>query len=99
MSECSLAAPIESKSSVKNTRPNCITTLSKAATFDTETAGEAGVSPTYKAYAEATGMFSALETKDLEWLLKDGTPAGRLYGAMLLKQSGRVGDNESFKKL
>lgn len=33
------------------------------------------------------------------WLLKTGTPAGRLYGAVLLWQSGRVGPNQSFALL
>jgi hypothetical protein len=84
---------------VKSTRPECITKLSKAKSFDSGEQGEGARSPNYTAYAEASGMISALETKDLEWLLANGTPAGKLYGAVLLKQTGRVGDNDSFKKL
>lgn len=101
-----LAAPDGSNSSnstktnnVKNTRPACITKLSKAKTFDDGTQGEGGISANYQAYAEACGIVGTLETKDLEWLIKNGTPAGRLYGAMLMKQTGRAGDAESFKKL
>jgi hypothetical protein len=88
-----------SETTVKNKRPECITKLSKAATFDDGTQGEGGVSANYLAYADACGVVGTLETEDLEWLIENGTPAGRLYGAMLMKQTGRVGDAESFKKL
>lgn len=101
-----LAAPDRSTSSnspktnnVKSTRPECIQKLSKAPTFNDYTPGEGGVSPNWTAYTEACGMVGTLETKDLEWLITKGTPAGRLYGAMLLKQTGRVGDADSFGKL
>lgn len=87
------------KPTVKNTLPECITQLSKAQTFDDGTPGESGISPNYQAYAEACGMVGTLETEDLEWLMENGTPAGRLYGAMLMKHTGRAGDAESFKRL
>lgn len=80
-------------------KPDCILTLSKADKFYGPTPGESGPSETQRAYREATGMAGQFETDDLNWLLKNGTPAGRIYGAVLLWQSGRVGPNLSYALL
>lgn len=80
-------------------RPEFITTLSKADRFYGPTPGERGPSAVQKAYTEASGKAGQLETDDLNWLLKKGTPAGRVYGAILLWQTGRVGPNLSYDLL
>lgn len=79
--------------------PNCILTLSKANRFYGPTPGESGPSPWQSAYVEATGKVGILEMKDMEWLLQNGSPAGRIYGAVLLWQSSKVGPNLSYGKL
>ncbi len=74
--------------------------LSNATSFDSATIGEAvRPSANHAAYAEASSMIQELKTDDLNWLLEHGTPAGRLYGAVLLWQSSRVGPNLSYARL
>lgn len=79
--------------------PPSLKALSHATTFDDCSAGESKTSSNFKSYTAACDQIQALETNDLQYLLGHATPAGRLYAAVLLKQSGRVGDNESFAKL
>lgn len=79
--------------------PTLLKALSSATTFDDSTSGESEVSTNFKNYVAASDQIQALETSDLQYLLNHASPAGRLYAAVLLKQSGRVGDNESFAKL
>ncbi len=80
--------------------PLCLQKLFRATSFDDSHKGEtAEASENYKAYAEAASMISGLESTDLEYLRDHASPAGRVYAAVLLKSSGRVGDNLSFEKL
>lgn len=83
----------------KSMRPASLVTLSKADRFYGPTPGETGMSAVQKAYAEASGSAGQLETDDLNWLLKSGTPAGRIYAAVLLWQTGRIGPNLSYDLL
>lgn len=87
------------KSAANKNLPAPLKALMHATTFDDSAAGESGQSQNYKNYSAAVGQIQALETKDLQYLLTQGSPAGRLYAAVLLKQSNRVGNNESFAKL
>ncbi|MBK9204963.1 MAG: hypothetical protein IPL73_21525 [Candidatus Obscuribacter sp.] len=93
------ALNLASKSTDKDSLPPPLKALMHATTFDDSAAGESGQSQNYKNYSAAVGQIQALETKDLQNLLTQGSPAGRLYAAVLLKQSNRVGNNESFAKL
>jgi hypothetical protein len=78
--------------------PDCLQTLLKAKTWNDGVRGEGPeISKNFLAYSDAVAILSKLRTEDLEYVLKSGTPAGRIYAAMLLKQSGR--DNQSFQKL
>lgn len=84
----------------KENLPACLKQLINASSFDDGQRGEAPtVTPNYKAYQEASGMISGIETADLNLMMDRGSPAGKLYAAVLLKQSGRVGDNLSFDRL
>ncbi len=82
-----------------NRPPEFITTLSKADRFYGPTPGESGSNPVQSAYVEASGKVGQLEINDLNWLLKNGTAAGRIYGAVLLWQTGRIGSNLSYDLL
>lgn len=82
-----------------NQKPACLLTLSKAGKFYGPTTSKSGPSSVQKAYVDATGRVASFETDDLNWLLQHGTPAGRLYGAILLWQTGRIGPNLSYEKL
>jgi hypothetical protein len=80
--------------------PNCLQELMNASSFDDDThVGENEASKNYHAYADASELIPSLVTEDLGYVLDHGTPAGRLYVAILLKQSKRVGNNLSFGKL
>lgn len=83
----------------KDTLPSSLKRLMQAASFDDGVPGEGRRSENYAAYAEASSQVNALEDKDLQYVLGHATPAGRIYAAVLLKESGRFGDNESFAKL
>lgn len=84
----------------KENLPACLKQLINANSFDDSQRGEVPeLTPNYKAYQEASNMISGLETSDLNLMLDRGTPAGKLYAAVLLKQSGRVGNNLSFERL
>lgn len=87
------------KGASKPMKPEFLVTLSKADRFYGPTPGETGISTTQKAYAEASGSVGQLEIEDLNWLLKNGTPAGRIYGGILLWQTGRIGPNLSYDLL
>lgn len=79
--------------------PPCLQKLKNATTFDDGMVGDGERSPNHDAYEEASTSVQGLESSALEYVLKTGTPAGRLYAAVLLKQSSRVGDEQSFGKL
>lgn len=80
--------------------PDCLKKLMKATSFDDDQKGESpDFTPNCKAYLEASNMIYALELSDLDYVLERGSPAGRIYAAVLIKQSGRAGDNLSFDKL
>ena len=87
------------ETSTNHKLPATIILLSKADKFYGPTPGETGATPVQKAYLEATGNVGSLETEDLNWLLKKGSPAGRIYAAVLFWQTGRVGTNKSFALL
>ena len=83
-----------------NQRPDCILRMSHATSFDDGIPGETGKpSPNHAAYAEASGMIGGIESSDLQWLLTNGSPAGRIYGAVLMKESSRFGNDDCFGKL
>lgn len=70
-------------------RPQSLLVLSRAGTLDDSVVGEAGTaSSLYAAYATASDDLWQIDKNDLLWLREQGTPAGRLYGAMLLRQAG-----------
>lgn len=77
----------------------CLRTLYTADKFYGPTPGESGSSAVQTAYAEASTKSNSFEIDELNLLLQHGTPAGRLYGAVLLWKSGRVGPNLSYEKL
>ncbi len=83
----------------KRKLPASLTALLTATTFDDGVRGDGDQSVNFRNYALASDQIQALETSDLQYLLTHASPAGRLYAAVLLKQSGRVGDNECFAKL
>lgn len=84
----------------KENLPACLRQLINASSFDDSQRGEnPEVTSNYKAYQEASAMISGLETADLNLIMDRGSPAGKLYAAVLLKQSGRVGNNLSFERL
>jgi hypothetical protein len=85
--------------SMKDTLPSCLKRLLKATSFDDGVRGEGQLSENFSAYAEASSQVSGLEDKDLQYVLTHATAAGRIYAAVLLKESGRVGDAQSFGKL
>jgi len=90
---------IASKQTDDNNLAAPLKALMDATTFDDGVAAETGLRTNYKNYAAAVDQIQALETKDLQTLLTRGSPAGRLYAAVLLKQSNRVGNDDSFGKL
>lgn len=88
------------KEHAMNPRPDCITKLSRATSFDDGIAGDDGKQRVnHAAYSEASAMIGGLESEDLQWLLANGSPAGRIYAAVLMKQSSRFGNDDSFGKL
>lgn len=81
-------------------KPDCLKTLSMAARFEDSRIGEGGkLSKLYKAYEEAFKKSDKISKADYIWLLQNGTPAGKIYAAMLLKGTGKGNDAESFGKL
>ncbi|MBX9688053.1 MAG: hypothetical protein K2X27_15205 [Candidatus Obscuribacterales bacterium] len=90
----------DSKANSQTKRPECIETLLKASSFDDAAVGEAAErTQTYLAYQKAGDMIGGLADDDLIYLSKNGTAAGRLYGAVLMKQSGRFGNEQAFGHL
>ena len=84
----------------RNGIPECLNKLARATSVDEDNkAPSQNATENHKAYLDASGMVNALEVSDLEYVLKEGIPAGRVYAAVLLKQSGKVGNNLSFDKL
>jgi len=80
--------------------PDCLQSLMTAESFDDDSrSGDNEASSNYNAFADATALIPSLVTEDLCYALEHATPAGRLYIAMLLKQSKRVADELSFGKL
>ncbi len=73
--------------------------LMVASSFDDGVSGESGPSQNHATYAELSSQIQGVDTADLEYLLTHATPAGKLYAAVLLKQSSRVGNDQSFGKL
>lgn len=81
-------------------KPDCLKTLSMASRFEDSRIGEGGEpSKMYKAYQEAFNKSDKISKADFVWLLQNGTPAGKIYAAMLLKGTGKASDAESFGKL
>lgn len=90
----------EDKARMNDKMPECLKKLMTAKSLDDGVKGESpDFSKNHLAYAEASGMVSSLELDDLNYLLAHATPAGKLYAAVLLASSGRVGRNLSFEKL
>ncbi len=80
--------------------PECLSRLLHATSIDEDARGQIPtVTENHKAYVDASNIIYALEVKDLNYVLEHGSPAGRIYAAVLLKQSSKVGNNLSFDKL
>lgn len=74
--------------------------LATAKRFEDKQIGEGGVSSKlYKAYEEAFNNSDSIKKEDYEWLLNNGTPAGKIYGAMLLRGTEKADDKNSFGRL
>ena len=81
-------------------KAQCLITLSTAKRFEDKQIGEGGSpSKIYKAYEEAFKSSGSIKKEDYEGLLQNGTPAGRVYGAMLLRDTGNADNKNSFGKL
>lgn len=81
-------------------KAQCLITLSTAKRFEDKQIGEGGSpSKIYKAYEEAFKSSGSIKKEDYEWLLQNGTPAGKVYGAMLLRGTEKADDKNSFGKL
>ncbi len=81
-------------------KPDCLKILSMAKRFEDKRIGEGGEpSKMYKAYEEAFNKSDKISKADYVWLLENGTAAGKIYAAMLLKGTGKASDQESFGKL
>ncbi len=94
------AAKAIEKTKMSNSRPNCLKTLMKASSFDDGMRGESPhPSENYVAYQQASAMLNELTIDDLNIVMSQGSPAGRLYAAVLLTEQGRVGKNLTFEKL
>lgn len=79
--------------------PECLKKLHHATSFDDQVAGESGPRPNFLAYAQAREKIAGIEIADLEWLQARASPAGRLYSALLMKESGKVSDEQAFGRL
>lgn len=80
--------------------PDCLKKLMEASSFDDDVRGESPrLSENYLAYQKASEILTDLSTDDLNQVLSHGSPAGRLYAAVLLTVQGRVGKNLTFEKL
>lgn len=81
-------------------KAQCLITLSTAKRFEDKQIGEGGdASKAYKAYEKAFNSSDSIKKEDFVWLLKNGTPAGKVYAAMLLRGTGKANDADSFGKL
>ncbi len=64
--------------------PDCITTLSKASLVSWDIpADTANPSPVFGAYKQACKLKIDPRGKELDWLIKEGTPAGRVYACFI----------------
>ena len=95
------SSAISNEDQLKNyNMPEALRKIKVATSFDDSVVGEAASrSDNYKAYAEAVDQIQGLTVDDLNNVLESGTPAGKIYAAVLLHQSSKVGHNLSFDKL
>ncbi|MDX2108600.1 MAG: hypothetical protein SFY67_19555 [Candidatus Melainabacteria bacterium] len=94
-----LLTVIQSIAVLAANKAQCLITLSIAKRFEDKQIGEGEASKTYKAYEEAFNNSDSIKKEDYLWLLQNGTPAGKVYAAMLLRGSGKANDADSFGKL
>lgn len=94
-----LLTTIQSVTSFAADKPQCLITLSAAPKLEDRQVGEGSISKIYKAYEEAFNSSDSIKKEDYQWLLKNGSPAGKIYAAMLLRGTGMANDTESFGKL
>lgn len=81
-------------------KPGCLIILANAPRFEDKQIGEGGFeSKLYKAYEEAFKNSDSIKKEQYEWLLINGTPAGKIYGAMLLRGTQNADDRNSFARL
>ncbi len=79
--------------------PNCLRQLLTADSFEDSVHGESPHPPkNYASYLAAAKLIPNLVTENLLYVLDHALPAGRIYAAILLKQSGES-NNVSFGKL
>lgn len=90
----------EGNAKMSDNMPANLKILLHADSFDDGVRGEAPtLSKNYLAYSEASAISSALSLDDLNYIMEHGTPAGKLYAAILLTSGSRVGKNLTFEKL
>lgn len=94
------ATPAQSGSNAVNNIPENIKKLAAAKNFADSVKGENGAwHESYALYSKVRDEAPGLDVKQLEWLRANGGPAGKLYGAILLYESSKLGLEDAFKPL
>lgn len=93
------ATPAQSGANAVNNIPENIK-LAAAKNFADSVKGENGAwHESYALYSKVRDEALGLDVKQLEWLRANGGPAGKLYGAILLYESSKLGLEDAFKPL
>jgi len=79
--------------------PDCLNKLLTTTSLDDDVPAAKEMSENRKAYLDASNRVYALDVKDMDYVLQHGSPSGRVYAAVLLRSSTKVGNNLSFDKL
>lgn len=78
----------------------CLSVLMTTKIFADGVRGESpDLSPGYKAFLEAYGLLPKISNGDLQHLVKNATPAGKLYAAALLRVKGELPRSECYASL
>lgn len=84
---------------VEHNLPDYLEMIKKAETLDDSAVGYAAKkTKTFEAFEKALGEGSSIKA-EIEWLLNNSTPAGRLYAAILLNEIDSEAGHNAFKKL
>jgi len=96
---CFSSGHSEMQESIERLLPDCLRQLLTADSFEDSVRGESPDPPkNYAAYLAAAKLIPNLVTENLLYVRDHALPAGRIYAAVLLKQSGQT-DTASFGKL